>query len=154
SIGATLVLAIGVATSTVAFSIVNAGLIRPWPVDDPASVILIETLQMPDGRYSTASAAEAQYLREHASTVRDLATYNRGGVTIEEPRANIQSAAVTPAYFTALRVGAIRGRLLSDDDARPGAPSVGLISYRLWRELFQADQGIIGRTVRTDTGPL
>ena len=154
STGAILILAIGVATSTVAFSIVNATLLRPWPVDDPASLVIIETLQMPDGQYSTASAAEAQYLRDHASTVRDMATYMRGGVVIEEPRADIQSSAVTAAYFTALEIGTVKGRLLSDADARPGAPSVGLISYRLWQEAFQADPNIIGRIVRIASGPL
>ena len=154
SAGATLVLAIGVATSTVVFSGLNATLFRAWPVDEADRLVLVQTLQLPDGGYSTTSIDEARYLGTHATTISHLATYSRGGVTLDEPRVDIQSSAVTASYFAALRVGVTLGRLLNEGDERPGAPPVGLISHHLWRTAFQADPHIIGRTVRRSEGPL
>ena len=154
SAGATLVLAIGVATSTVVFSAMNATLLRAWPVDEAGRLILVQTLPSPDGQISSTTAAEAQYLRAHATAVSHLATYMRGGAVLEEPWADIQSSAVSASYFDALRVRVAMGRLLSEEDERAGAPAVGLISHHLWETAFLGDPNVVGRTVRTMNGPL
>ena len=154
SIGATLVLAIGVATTTVVFSAVNSVLLRLWPVEGAGRLVLIETLQMPDGQYNSTSAAEFRYLRDHATTVTDLATYQRGGAVIDAPRADVQSSAVSSSYFTALKVGAIKGRLFREEDEQPGAVPVALISYRLWQRDFQGDPNIIGHTIQVTNAPV
>jgi hypothetical protein len=39
------------------------------------------------------------------------------------------------------------GRSLIDSDDRPGAPNVVVLSDRLWRRLFHADPGVIGRPI-------
>jgi predicted permease len=151
-IGAVLILSIGVATSTVVFSTVNATLLKPWPVADPDSLVLVETLQMPDGQFNTISAAESRYLEDHATTVGNLATYMRGESVIEAPRADVQSNTVSASYFSALRINAFLGRLFTHDDEQRGAAAVALISHRLWQSAFEADPNVIGRTVRTATG--
>jgi predicted permease len=154
SAGATFVLAIGVATSTVVFSALNATFLRPWPVDGADRLVLVQTLQSADGLFSATSAAEARYLRTHATTVTHLAAYIRDRAVLEEPRADIQSNAVTASYFPALRVRVTLGRLLTEDDERAGAPAVGLISHRLWQTVFEGDPDIVGRTVRYTNRPL
>jgi len=154
SVGATLVLAISVATSTVVFSGMNATLFRAWPVDDADRLILVQALQSPDGSVNATSLDEAGYLRTHATTISHLATSIRGGVALVEPRADIQSNFVSASYFSALRVGVTMGRLLTADDERADAPPVGLISHHLWQKAFQADPTIVGRTVRSSHGPL
>lgn len=151
SAGATFVLAIGVATSTVVFSALNATFLRPWPVDEADRLILVQTIPSPEGEFSATSSAEAQYLRSHARTISHLATYGRGGAVFEEPRADVQSSAVTASYFAALRIRVRLGRLLNEDDERAGAPAVGLISHHLWKTVFQGDPNVVGRTVRVST---
>jgi predicted permease len=152
SAGATLVLAIGVATSTVVFSALNAAFLRPWPVDEADRLILVQALQSADGLFSATSAAEAHYLRTHATTITHLAAYGRDSAVLDG--ADVQSNAVTASYFAALRVRAILGRLLTEDDGRAGAQAVGLISHHLWETAFQSDPNIVGRTVRGIAGPL
>ena len=104
SVGATLVLAIGVATSTVVFSAINATFLRSWPVDEADRLILVQSLPSLDAQFNSTSAAEARYLRAHATTVSHVAAYFRDGAVLNEPRVDVQSNAVTASYFEALRV--------------------------------------------------
>ncbi|MGB2716262.1 MAG: ABC transporter permease, partial [Vicinamibacterales bacterium] len=154
SAGATLVLAIGVATSTVVFSAINSTFLRAWPVDEADRLILVQALPSPDGQFNSTSVAEAQYLRGHATTVSHVAAYLRGGAVLNEPRVDVQSSAVTASYLAALRVRVTLGRMLTEDDERAGAPAVGLISHHLWETAFESDPNIVGRTVYVTNGPL
>ena len=45
------------------------------------------------------------------------------------------------------------GRALLDEDERPGAPPVLVIGYEQWQRQFNADPGILGRTVRLGDTP-
>lgn len=58
------------------------------------------------------------------------------------------SARVTGPFFELLRVRPLLGRVLTADDARPGASPVAVISERLWRGSFAADRKVVGRSVR------
>lgn len=49
-----------------------------------------------------------------------------------------------------LRTIPYRGRLLMLENDRPGAPSVVVISYRLWQQRFGGDEQIVGRTLRAN----
>ena len=49
--------------------------------------------------------------------------------------------------FSLLGVPARLGRSLVDSDDVPGAPNVVVLSDRLWRRLFHADPGMIGRRI-------
>jgi len=147
SLGTSLVLAIGVASSTVAFSALNAVLLRPWPVASPEQIVVVRPAVGPDGQYATISLAEARYLQQHATTIEPIAAYLRGGGLLRDPDVDVQSNAVTPSYFSTLRVRATIGRLFNEADDRPGADPVGVISHRLWQTTFGGDPGIVGRSV-------
>jgi predicted permease len=58
------------------------------------------------------------------------------------------AARVTGPFFELLRVRPLLGRVLTADDARPGASPVAVISERLWRDSFAADPKVVGRTVK------
>jgi predicted permease len=73
------------------------------------------------------------------------------GDGIVEP---IAVAEVTASMFEMARVAPIRGRTLTDADADPAAPPVIVIGERLWRERFDADPGLLGRTVVVSGVPM
>jgi predicted permease len=57
------------------------------------------------------------------------------------------SFGVTGGYFQVLGVQPVTGRPLTDDDMRPGAPPVAVISHAFWQRRFASDPAIAGRVV-------
>ena len=61
---------------------------------------------------------------------------------------------VSGNYFSVLSAGPLLGRtILPADDAVPGSGAVVVMSYRLWRQEFSADPGIIGKSISINGVP-
>jgi putative ABC transport system permease protein len=54
---------------------------------------------------------------------------------------------VSPGYFKVFGATARAGRLFSDEEERPGGPTVAVISEAYWRRQFNADPRVIGSTI-------
>ena len=52
-----------------------------------------------------------------------------------------------------LRVEPILGRTINEDDDRPNAPDVAVISHRLWQTRFGGDRNIVGRFIELNDTP-
>jgi predicted permease len=57
---------------------------------------------------------------------------------------------VTPNTFHFLGVPALFGRVITGDDARPGASLTGVLSYQAWMTHFGGDKAVLGRTIVLD----
>ena len=60
---------------------------------------------------------------------------------------------VSPTYFEVLGVGPAMGRAFSEEEERPGAPPVIIVSDGLWQSAFGGDPSILGRSVEFDGRP-
>ena len=58
------------------------------------------------------------------------------------------AAEVTASAFRIAPARALHGRVLSESDESPGAPPVVLLGHELWRERFDGDPRVVGRTVQ------
>jgi putative ABC transport system permease protein len=65
----------------------------------------------------------------------------------KEGTQQFSGAWVTANAFEMLGMKPLLGRNLVPDDGKPGAPSVFSISYRLWKKQFNADPGVVGKTL-------
>jgi len=65
----------------------------------------------------------------------------------------VESEAVTDGYFPTLGVEAALGRVLQPADSRPDAPSVMVLSERLWRTGFASNPNVVGQVVRLGGTP-
>jgi hypothetical protein len=59
-------------------------------------------------------------------------------------------ADVTPSFFRLLGVSAALGRTFTAEDASAGRDHVAVISDQVWRNHFDADPAVVGRTTRID----
>ena len=62
---------------------------------------------------------------------------------------------VTSGYFAALGVAPVLGRgfrSLAEDDAVPGASTVAVVSYRLWRRRLRRSAGATEQTIGLNLG--
>jgi len=90
-----------------------------------------------------AGLARAAALQGTAYTV-DATVEGRGGDDYER---ELHRNAITPAYFSALGTPLLRGRWLTDDDEREGAPLVTLINETLERKYFRG-QSALGKRLK------
>ena len=63
----------------------------------------------------------------------------------------VQVAEITPSAFRVADGTPLMGRVLMEADERPGAPSVAVIGYDVWRTRFGSDPAVLGRTVQLGT---
>jgi predicted permease len=61
---------------------------------------------------------------------------------------------VSGNYFSALGIGAVRGRTLSTADDSLSAEPVGMVSYRYWQQRFGGDPGVVGLSAILDNEPV
>jgi predicted permease len=57
---------------------------------------------------------------------------------------------VTPNTFKLLGVQPLLGRTFTEDEGQPGSPQVVLLSEGLWKQAFNADREIAGKTIRVN----
>ena len=64
---------------TALFTVFNATVLRPWPVSDPSSIVVIRPRPGASERYGTLSNLEYPLLREHTQSFAFLASDIVGG---------------------------------------------------------------------------
>src|SRR4051794_19343872 len=130
-----LTLALGIGANTAIFSVVNGVLLKPLPYPEPERLQFISST-FPGLGFDRfwVSPPEWAELRERNKSFDDIGAYTEGSVNLgtpERPR-RVNSAVMTPQLLTVLGVPALRGRLFTDDDSRPGAEDVAIVSYASW----------------------
>jgi putative ABC transport system permease protein len=137
---AVLTLALGIGLNTAIFSVINAVLLRPLAYSDPSRLISFRSNQSaPD---LTDIEAQTRSFSKIGGEVRQPLDYTAGSEPIQ-----IQIGQVTGGYFEALGIRAERGRVIAADDDKTGAPFVVVLSQTLWRQQFNGDPQIIGKTI-------
>jgi predicted permease len=150
--GVVSMLAVGLALATSVFTFADATFLRRWRVPGAASMTFIRPARPSTG----ISLPELRYLQSHARTMSHVVASVRGSATIGDDRsgdAALAAAYVTSNYFDGLRVGMTIGRGFAAGDDDVTAPDVVVISERVWREHFDRDPSIVGRTIRLSGRP-
>jgi putative ABC transport system permease protein len=156
AIGAILVLALGIGANTAIFSIVNAAMLRPLPFADPDR--LVQLWHVPPAKsfpgIDLFSVSPANYLdwKAQSTSFDSMSIVGFRGLTFggtDRPEV-IKASAVPPDFFTVLRAQPFLGRTFTRDDDHPN-PRTILLSYRLWRDRFASDPGIIGRDIAVNS---
>jgi ABC-type antimicrobial peptide transport system permease subunit len=146
---ALLTMALGVGANSAIFSIVNAVLLRPLPVDAPEELVDIYTLDGDETFMNPHDYPDYVAIREDRETFVDVAAYAADFVsmTIGTGTEVLFGETVSGNYFQVLGVPAARGRALQDGvDDVPGT-NVAVISHGLWTRHYGADPDVVGQTI-------
>ena len=141
-------LSLGVASVTAVFGVVDGVLLRPLPYPDPDR--LVEVLRTDDEEGSIeVSWPDFRDWAASADGFRGLAGYAEAGETFEwEGGAEVLTGArVTQNYFDVMGVPLALGRTFTPEEDAFGGPRAIVLSHALWRGRFEADPGILGRTL-------
>ncbi len=137
-------LALGIGASTVVFSVVYDGLINPFPYKDAngISIFQIHDVERAGNRGRAAfSFPEFLDYREQNHVFMDMVgtAYTDVLYSSNGGAQQLQGAYVTTNTFPFLGVKPLLGRWITDDDGKPGAPPVFVMSFSFWKEQFNGD---------------
>ena len=146
-------LALGIGANTAIFSVVNALLVRPLPVEDVDRVVFTLDMRTEDDPFE-ASIMDANAFRTHGRLFSDvgLGLYQVFSLRGTDRPERLSGAAISSDYLTTLRIKPILGRAFMPEDDKAGAAPVALLSHSLWQSRFGGDQNMVGRSLSMGKG--
>lgn len=158
SLAIVVVLALMVGVTTGILSLLNALVLRPLPVADPASLVVLTStddrrLQSPPIYYSTYIAVA------RLPVFQSLVLYSGGGVLLTQARGVAGEGAieaVTPGYFDTIGLAPQLGRFFTEQDSPGDGPSapVVVITHRFWQRYYGGDPRAVGELLTVNAVPL
>ena len=148
---AVVTLALGIGVNSSIFSLVNAVLLRPLPVENPGELIDIYGHSAASGSHDSNSYPNYLDYRDQSETLSGIAGYSNffGNLSIDGSSELVVGELVTEDYFSVLGVQPVLGRTFAAEEyAEPGAAPVAVLSHPFWRTRFGADPDVLGRTFR------
>jgi macrolide transport system ATP-binding/permease protein len=142
-------LALGIGFNTALFSVVDALLLRPLPVERPDRLVDVYTKGGDGDTYSTSSYPDFVDFTAQNQVFTGMIGYSPAIAALktgEQSRMAVGEV-VTGNYFQLLGVQAVVGRTLLPDDDRPGAERAIALSHRTWQRDFGGDPSVVGRKV-------
>jgi len=151
TIVAIITLALGTGVNTAIFSLVNAVLLKPLPFHEPERLVMLweEASAIGFPRDDVAAANFVDW-KAQQSTFDDLATldWRNFDLTGDGEPLKVTAYGVTANLFPLLGVQPTLGRNFSDEEDRPGAAKVTILSYGLWQRRYGGEPGIVGRDIQ------
>ena len=147
-------LALGIGASTVVFSVVYNVFFHALPYKDFDRSVVFEIRNTASvggtkGRVYF-SPEEFRAFREQNHVFEDMIAHGVVGRLFyddgKSTRVLPTGETVTTNTFDYLGVPPLLGRTISEEDGRPGAPPVFVMSYRLWQREFAGDPRILGKS--------
>src|SRR5215813_2887266 len=176
---AILSLALGIGANTALFSVVDAALIKSLPVDQPDRLVLFEwqsgrafrtgsmsgtsNVPRPPGmralslfRYEVFERMRQAHVAATESPLSDLFAFapiaKLTAIVGDQPEV-INGQAVSGGYYRGLGLQPSLGRAITDDDDKPGAAPVVVLSYQFWQERFGANSAVVGQQLKLNKQP-
>ncbi len=143
-----LALALGIGANTAIFSVVNAVLLRPLPYDQSDRLVFVnERSQVLD----EMSISYPNFIdwRSQNHVFEKIGVYNRNSynLTGAGEAERIPTAQISADLFSALRVNAALGRVFTNDEDKPGANPVVVLSHGLWQRRFGGQTNILNQSL-------
>lgn len=144
---AILTLALGIGVNTVAFSAINALLLRPFRMADPDRVGWI-MLTEPGNPRGAASLSDLDALTRATTAFESVAAESRLPVSLRTPTGGEQAWAllVTTNYLDTVGARPVRGRLFTEADVS-GSELPAVITYRFWKDTLAAPASLAGQRI-------
>jgi predicted permease len=152
-------LSLGLAVTAIAFGVLDAAVLRPFPFPEPDRLVGIGSayprLNRPLGFFEAMSAPEYLDVRDGARTLDRVLAFdlNNEAIVFGDRPERVFTAFVWADPLTTLGINAAIGRGFTREEIEGGA-AVAIVSDSLWRNVLGADTGVIGRQVRWNGRPV
>jgi putative ABC transport system permease protein len=148
------ILALSMAASVVAFSVVSQILLRPLPYNNPERIVTVwERLPSAGGRSDVAPGNFLDW-RARATSFSHLAgvePYSYDYLGGDRPVV-LKAVQVTEGFFDTFGITPVVGRFFRPEEHKKGNNRVVVLSERFWRSTFNANPGVVGTSIPIDDG--
>ena len=166
---AVLTLGLGIGANTSVFSLANALLLRPLPVEDPGSLRWLSwtgKLQNIQGRgwwgngeFGTISSSFPypifdEFRAELADVADVMGLHRMSGTTVRAGQQVhlVDGYLVSGNFFEGMGLTPSFGRAFGDPDDSMDAANVVILSYRLWQQAYAGANDVIGKSISIEGG--
>lgn len=162
-------LGLAMAGNVSTFSLLDALVLRPLPVEKPSQLVIVNIPPIPiNGPSSSGNqmaqggrvlwgASHAQYMAfRDLKVFQDMAAHGQRPATLLAGSGGVQVRVVlaTGNYFGVLGVKPSLGRPLTPDDDRADGAPVVVLSYGFWQRQFGGDPSVVNRTIHLNQTPM
>jgi predicted permease len=144
------ILALGITVGTLTFSVVDAVLLKPLPLDHPEELVSISSNNFPSRPFKQLSPPQYLDFRERTRTLTGVATLSQftgGEATVDGVTQYLDVTWATADAFDVLRLKTAIGRSWSREDEARGQLDGALLGYAFWTRRFNRDPNVLGKPV-------
>ncbi|MGI9627322.1 MAG: ABC transporter permease [Longimicrobiales bacterium] len=148
---AVVTLALGIGVNSSIFSLVNAVLLKPLPVDRPEELVDIYSQTVTSLDHGTSSYPNLLDYQAQTETLSGIAGYSNffANLSVGQTSGLAVGELVTEDFFSVLGVEPVLGRsFVPEEYSAPGAFPVAVLSHSYWQTRFAGDPDILGQTFR------
>src|SRR3984893_9759298 len=146
-----------IAANAALFAVVNSVILRPLPVAEANSILLMSNEYPKAGVIGINNSSSGDYfdrLRE-MTAFESQAVFRQRDQTVELnglPQ-RIHGMVVSPSWFRLLRVSPALGRPFMEEEGEIGREREVILSHGLWEQLYAGDKSVLGRDLRISGQP-
>jgi len=153
---AIITLAVGIGVNAAMFTILSATLLRPLPYAHGNRIMAIQAKNTISSTNDIGlTYPEVLDWQREDRDFQQFAYYSSFPATIDEKSTSdlVIRVAVSSNLFDLLGVQPILGRTLTSNEQQAGRGNLVILPERLWRDKFNGDPGILGKTLRLGAQP-
>jgi putative ABC transport system permease protein len=149
---AILTLALGIGVNTAIFSVINAVLLQPLPFHDPGKLVRLNETEAAPGIYPISAPDYMDWKRDN-KTFQDMSFFHWPHNMNLSDSGQAQQIIAIPTeanFFSVLGVQPLLGRTWAPGEDQAGGSRIVILSYGLWKSMFNSDPKVIGKNIDLD----
>ena len=151
-----LTLALGIGANTAIFSVVNTVLLRPLGYREPDRLVTINHFYQSEALNNLEAPVSAIGFRDYRDKTKSfeavaVETGWSANLTGTGDPERVPASRVSGDFFRVLGVAPQVGRVFGREEDEPGKNRVVVLSDGLWRRIYGADRGVVGKTMQLNS---
>ncbi len=144
-------LALGIASTTIAYGLATSVLWRPLPFRDADRLVFVWEAPAHDNQRDLARVTSARFAdwRDRSRSFTSIALFAAAGFSMESAAGltPVRGVRVSPSFFHTLGVLPIVGRTFSSADETPGHHQVAVLSHAFWQQRYGGRADVLGQSI-------